>query len=66
MKGKLVKYFPDEGYGFIVAEREYFFCSSRDLKGNVSVGDNVTFDPIETKKGMRARNVKGVEAWQTK
>lgn len=66
MEGKLIKYFPDEGYGFIVAEREYFFFSSRDMKDKLEIGDKVTFDPIETKKGMRARQVKGVNTWQTK
>ena len=67
MKGHVNKVLGEKGFGFITGEdsREYFFHRTdisgffNDLVTDVDKGEivKVTFDPDETSKGPRARNV---------
>ena len=65
MKGTMVKYFPNRGYGFIKSEAKFYMFSSRDWKPKVKPeeGMKVSFDPVDTEKGKRARSVM---LWETK
>jgi len=63
MKGT-VKTKTDRGFGFISREGEQkdLFFHSKDLVGvtfdEIQVGDEVTFEVVETEKGLSAKNVK--------
>lgn len=55
---KIWKY--DRGFGFIEADGKSYFCHFSEIKsGQKSLveGDEVEFDPEETKKGSQAINV---------
>ncbi len=62
MKGTIKK-LTDKGFGFIAREGEAkdLFFHSKELKGvmfdELKVGDEVTFDVIDTEKGPAATNV---------
>lgn len=62
MKGTIKK-LTDKGFGFIAREGEAkdLFFHSKELKGvmfdELKVGDEVTFDVIDTDKGPAATNV---------
>ena len=63
MKGQIKSFNPKHGYGFITAEdgEEYFFHILQ-FKGvdKPQAGMWVLFSIIETKKGMRAKNVRRI------
>lgn len=52
-----------KNYGFIEKEgRTYFVHKSHIPKGTrISEGDEVTFEPVETDKGLQARNIRKEE-----
>ncbi|PIP29759.1 cold-shock protein [Candidatus Jorgensenbacteria bacterium CG10_big_fil_rev_8_21_14_0_10_54_38] len=58
-----IKTLKEQGFGFISREGETrdLFFHSKELKGvtfdELKVGDNVTFEVIETEKGPAATNV---------
>jgi CspA family cold shock protein len=62
MKGTIKK-LTDKGFGFIAREGEAkdLFFHSKELKGvmfdELKVGDEVTFDVVDTEKGPAATNV---------
>ncbi len=59
-----IKTLTEKGFGFIAREGETkdLFFHSKDLSGvsydELQVGDAVTFDVVETEKGLAAKNVK--------
>lgn len=58
-----IKTLTEKGFGFIAREGEEkdLFFHSKELKGvtydELKVGDTVTFDVVETEKGLAATNV---------
>ena len=58
-----IKTLTEKGFGFIAREGETkdLFFHSKELKGvtydELQVGDAVTFDVVETEKGLAATNV---------
>lgn len=63
MKGKVVRFNPKKGFGFIRAEDDkdiFFHYSSLIMDGfkTVDVDDEVEFELEETEKGLRASNIK--------
>lgn len=63
MKGRIKSFSPKHGYGFIVTEdgEEYFFHVLQ-WQGHEppSTGQWVLFNTIETRKGIRAKNVRSI------
>ena len=61
MKGQIKSFSPKHGYGFISADdgKEYFFHILQ-WKGtdHPEIGTWVLFSTIETRKGIRAKNVR--------
>jgi len=61
MKGVVVKFDPDRGFGFIRSKKlpTDVFVHIKDVKGQVSlrVGQKVTFSVVETRKGLCAKDV---------
>lgn len=59
--GVIVRIVRDRGFGFILSnEQEYFFHRSSYASGDfdkLSEQTNVTFEPQQTPKGLRAENV---------
>ena len=64
MNGEVKSFSPKHGYGFIVSdEKEYWFhVKSWGLRLPPAEGIRVSFDPVTTPKGLRARNVKEKKA----
>ena len=63
MKGKVVRFNPKKGFGFIRADDDkdiFFHYSSLIMDGfkTVNVDDEVEFDLEESDKGLRASNIK--------
>ena len=63
MKGKVVRFNPKKGFGFIRSDDEqdiFFHYSSLDMDGfkTVNPDDEVEFDLEKTEKGLRASNIK--------
>lgn len=61
LRGVVKKWLYDHGYGFIKSEsKKDIFCHSRDIRNcyDLDRGDVVEFEIEETKKGLRAVNVK--------
>ena len=63
MKGKVVRFNPKKGFGFIRSDDEkdiFFHYSSlvRDGFKTVDVDSEVEFDLEESEKGLRASNIK--------
>lgn len=63
MKGKVVRFNPKKGFGFIKSEDDkevFFHYSSLVMEGfkTVDVDSEVEFDIEETEKGFRASNIK--------
>ena len=63
MKGKVVRFNPKKGFGFIRSDDEqdiFFHYSSLDMDGfkTVNPDDEVEFDFEKTEKGLRASNIK--------
>lgn len=62
MKGKVVKFNKDKGYGFIKSEDDrdiFFHWSSIVMDGYkiLNVGDEVEFEVAESERGPRANNI---------
>ncbi len=65
MKGKVVRFNPEKGFGFIKTEdgRDAFFhYSSLVMEGYKTIEPNaeVEFDLEESEKGLRANNIKKI------
>lgn len=60
MKGQIKSFSPKHGYGFIAAEGQEYFFHTLQWKGDErpQAGMWVLFSIIETKKGLRAKNVR--------
>ena len=63
MKGKVIRFNKNKGFGFIKSEDDkdvFFHYSELVMEGfkDISVGSNVEFDVVETDKGLCANNVK--------
>jgi CspA family cold shock protein len=63
MKGKVVRFNPKKGFGFIRSDDEqdiFFHYSSLNMDGfkTVNPEDEVEFDLEKTDKGLRASNIK--------
>jgi cold shock CspA family protein len=59
MKGKLVRYFEDKGYGFLQTEDKQFYflhISQVQDEDEIQVGDRFSFEPKETDRGLQAVN----------
>ena len=66
MKGKVVRFNPKKGFGFIRSDDEkdiFFHYSSLVMDGfkTVDIDVEVEFDLEETAKGLRASNIKLLE-----
>jgi CspA family cold shock protein len=60
-KTGIVKFFKaDKGYGFIICNEDNkdYFVHFKNCKDRIEGGFNVSFDVIESKKGVMATNVK--------
>lgn len=61
MQEGVVKWFDErKGYGFIESEGKDYFCHISAIHGNpepLKEGDRVTFEPLETPKGLSATDV---------
>ncbi len=59
MRGKVIKYFDDKGYGFIKDEEGHnrFFHITKVKNHTISVGNVVKFDPERTDKGLACVNI---------
>lgn len=67
MKGKVLKFNKEKGYGFIKGEDEkdiFFHWSSIVMDGYkfLNIGDEVEFDLEDSERGPRANNIHKVEA----
>lgn len=65
MKGKVVRFNPEKGYGFIKSEDDkdiFFHYSSLVMEGFKTIEPNaeVEFEVEESEKGLRAKNIKKV------
>lgn len=65
MKGKVIRFNPEKGYGFIKTEdgKDVFFhYSSLIMDGfkTIEVNSEVEFDLQESEKGLRALNIKKI------
>lgn len=65
MKGKVVRFNPEKGFGFIKTDDDkdvFFHYSSLVMEGYKTIEPNteVEFDLEESEKGLRASNVKKV------
>ncbi len=61
MQGKVKFFNKERGFGFIAGEDKDYFIHFSEIKGDEKIlfeGDEVEFDPEETKKGPQAINVK--------
>ncbi len=66
MLGKVKRFNKSKGFGFITTddERDVFFHYSHiDMEGykTVDEGARVSFDLVETERGLQAHNIKEVE-----
>lgn len=59
MRGVVRKFHADRGYGFVRSGELSLFLHIYDLPAGAQVkaGDLITFDALETEKGLRAVNV---------
>lgn len=60
VKGRVVRLKKDKGFGFLHAENQDFFFHMTDCEAYLDLqeGQTVTFQPQETPKGPRAREVR--------
>ncbi len=63
MKGKVIRFNPKKGFGFIKSENEkdaFFHYSELQMEGfkTIEVNDEVEFDLVETEKGFAAKNIR--------
>ena len=66
MKGEVLRFNKDKGYGFIKGENGqdiFFHYSQLVMEGfkDIAVGSKVEFDVEESPKGLRANNVKKID-----
>lgn len=66
MKGKVIRFNKNKGFGFIKAEDGndvFFHYSALVMEGfkDIAVESEVEFDVEETEKGLRAANVKKID-----
>ncbi len=66
MLGKVKRFNKSKGFGFITADdgRDVFFHYSHiDMEGfkTIDEGARVSFDLVETERGLQAHNIKEVE-----
>lgn len=65
LRGRVVSYNKERGFGFVQVGDERYFLHATQLPGNVDreglAGREVTFLPGETAKGQQAYKVKMVE-----
>lgn len=66
MKGEVLRFNKDKGYGFIKGEDGndiFFHYSQLVMEGfkDIAVGSKVEFDVEESPKGLRANNVKKID-----
>ena len=66
MKGKVIRFNKNKGFGFIKSEDEkdvFFHYSALVMEGfkDIAVGSSVEFDVLETEKGLRANNIKKLD-----
>lgn len=66
MKGEVLRFNKDKGYGFIKGENGsdiFFHYSQLVMEGfkDIAVGSKVEFDLEESPKGLRANNVKKLD-----
>ena len=57
MKGKLVRYYEDKGYGFLQTEdKQFYFLHISQVQDEdaIQVGDRFSFEPKETERGLQA------------
>lgn len=60
MEGTVKWFNSDKGYGFIVGENDtdYFVHYSSIVGGSeLNENDRVSFEPVETERGIQAKNV---------
>jgi CspA family cold shock protein len=61
MKGKIVRVVKEKSFGFIQSGGQDYFFHRSALKNitfdDVKVGQEVTFEEMETEKGMRAEDI---------
>lgn len=66
MKGKVKWFHPEKGYGFIEDEEgrdvfaHYSYIQEEGFR-QLDQGDFVTFDVVESEKGIQARNIVKIE-----
>jgi CspA family cold shock protein len=62
MEGKVKKYSPTSGYGFIKTQHNEYFVHASNVQeeDRLRNGDIVTFDPQDGERGLYALNVKKV------
>jgi cold shock CspA family protein len=60
MKGEVIKWFDDKGYGFVTGtDDESYFLHISQMKEEVQpkVGDTVKFEGVSTDRGKQAQQV---------
>lgn len=60
MKGRIIKFFEDKGYGFLIdenGEQRFFHVKSVKSPLDICVRAEVEFSPLETPKGMSAVDI---------
>jgi CspA family cold shock protein len=62
LKGQVNRWFEDRGFGFISEDESNssYFVHYTDVENEeeLTIGDTVEFEPIETERGWKAINVK--------
>lgn len=62
MTGKIKSFSRAHGYGFLTSEGKDIFFHILDFKGDTpTVGTTVWFETYESKKGLRAKNIKEIK-----
>ncbi len=65
MKGKIIRYFEEKGYGFIKdeeGESRFFHITDVINTTSITLFSDVAFDPSSNNKGGIAKNIKVIEA----
>ena len=60
MRGKVVRYFEDKGYGFLMDEtnKQSYFLHFSEVQDEdpIQVGDTFSFQAMQTQRGLQAVN----------